>query len=116
MAAPIAISAPGGQIVDNAKARCWRAPCNAFASSLARAHRFTGTEPVQCPQDVWCEVIPPFNLMPRQLLEGTCNAVLAGVVNSLLPLFMRRLAADYEKWVDDEGYRRERASRRIPLS
>lgn len=65
---------------------------------------------------VWCEVIPPFNLMPRSFLESTVSAVLSGVVNSLLPMFLRRLAEDYTNWAADPDYRLERAQRRMPLS
>ena len=66
--------------------------------------------------DVWSEIIPPFNLMPRPMLEASCNVVIAGLVNSLLPLFMRRLADDYAKWAASAEYRAQRASRRVPLS
>lgn len=65
--------------------------------------------------DVWSETLPPFNLMPRAMMESTCNAVMRGLVSSLLPLFMRQLAADYGKWATDEAYRAERAARSKPL-
>ncbi len=65
--------------------------------------------------DVWSETLPPFNLMPRSMMESTCNAVMRGLVSSLLPLFMRQLAADYGKWATDEAYRAERAARSKPL-
>jgi hypothetical protein len=68
-----------------------------------------------CAVDVWCEVIPPFHLMPRPLLVSTCNAVLGGLVSSLLPLFLRQLAADYGKWARDPAYRASRAARSAPL-
>jgi hypothetical protein len=61
--------------------------------------------------DVWCEVIPPFNLMPRAVLVGSCNSVLSGLVHSLLPWFTRQLAADYGKWAADAAYRDARAAR-----
>lgn len=66
--------------------------------------------------DVWSEVIPPFHLMPRPLLESTCNSILRPLVNSLLPLFVRRLAADYDKWARDEAYRQARAARSKPMT
>ncbi|KIY96683.1 hypothetical protein MNEG_11280 [Monoraphidium neglectum] len=66
--------------------------------------------------EVFCEVIPPFHLMPRSSLEAACNAVLGGLVRSLLPIFMRQLAADYKRWAADEGYRRERAARSKPMA
>lgn len=64
--------------------------------------------------DVWCEVIPPFNMMPREVLVGTCNAVISGLISSLLPWFTRQLAADYAKWAQDAAYRAERAARSKP--
>ncbi|KAK9822984.1 hypothetical protein WJX81_000572 [Elliptochloris bilobata] len=57
---------------------------------------------------VWSEVVPPFNLMPREALQAAGNTVLAGVMRTLLPLFLRRLADDYEKWASDNGYWRSR--------
>lgn len=61
--------------------------------------------------NVWCEVIPPFNLLPREgVLEPTVNAVLGTLVNGLLPVFVRKLGADYERWAQDEGYRARRAA------
>lgn len=41
---------------------------------------------------VWSEVVPPFTLMPREALEAAGNAVMAGVMRTLLPLFLRRRA------------------------
>jgi hypothetical protein len=66
--------------------------------------------------DVWSETLPPFNLMPRQMLESSVSAVMRGLVGSLLPLFMRQLAADYARWAVDEQYRAERAARSKPLA
>lgn len=61
--------------------------------------------------DVWCEVIPPFNLLPREsVLEPTVNAVLGTLVNGLLPVFVRKLGADYERWAADPVYRQRRAA------
>jgi len=65
--------------------------------------------------DVWCEVVPPFNLMPREFLEASCNAVLATTTSLLLPVFLRRLAQDYQKWAADPAYRNQRALRSAPL-
>eukprot|EP00879_Flechtneria_rotunda_P003255 GHRR01003479.1.p1 GENE.GHRR01003479.1~~GHRR01003479.1.p1 ORF type:complete len:349 (+),score=112.10 GHRR01003479.1:317-1363(+) len=67
----------------------------------------TGSAVVQ----VWCKVVPPFHLMPRQVLESSCNSVLSGLVNSLLPWFMKQLAADYQKWAADAEYRAVRRAR-----
>ena len=39
---------------------------------------------------VWSEVIGPFNLIPRGVLEGTGSAVMGALLRSLLPLFMRK--------------------------
>jgi hypothetical protein len=66
--------------------------------------------------DVWSEVLSPFNLMPRGVMEGTVSAVMRGLVGSLLPLFMRQLASDYGRWATDEAYRAERAARSKPLA
>ena len=41
---------------------------------------------------VWSEVIPPFTLMPREALQAAGNTVLAGVMRTLLPMFLRRRA------------------------
>lgn len=42
--------------------------------------------------------------------------VMSGLVNTLLPLFMRKLGADYQQWAQDGAYRAQRASRKVPLS
>jgi len=55
-----------------------------------------------------CEAIPPFHLMPRASLEARCNAVLRGLVGSLLPLFVNQLASDYQRWAGDAAYRAHR--------
>lgn len=61
--------------------------------------------------DVYTEVVPPFNLLSRSVLESTCNAVLKTLTNSLFPIFVRRLAEDYDKWALDEGYRIARTAK-----
>ncbi|KAG2453854.1 hypothetical protein HYH02_002061 [Chlamydomonas schloesseri] len=66
--------------------------------------------------DVWSEVVPPFHLLPREVLVGSCNGVLHGLVGSLLPLFVRMLAADYQRWAADPAYRAERAKRSQPIA
>ncbi len=66
--------------------------------------------------DVWCEVIPPFNMMPREVLQGSCNVVMKALVSSLLPMFVDKLGKDYQKWATDGGYRATRASRSLPLA
>lgn len=48
-------------------------------------------------------------------LQSSCNVVMAGLVNTLLPLFMGRLAEDYRKWASDAAYRAHRAASRRPL-
>lgn len=58
--------------------------------------------------DVWSEVIQPFNLMPRFVLEGTSNAVMNALVTGLLPKFMDRLGDDYKRWATDPSYRQAR--------
>jgi hypothetical protein len=83
-----------------------RSPAAAAAAATLPGS-ITGTAVVQ----VWCEVVPPFHLMPKSVLENSCNSVLTGLVNSLLPWFMRQLAADYQKWAADADYRAARRSR-----
>ena len=65
---------------------------------------------------VWCEVIPPFNLMPREILVSSCNVVMNALVGSLLPMFCSRLAKDYDKWATNAQYRMTRAQRSMPLT
>lgn len=55
-----------------------------------------------------------YHLSPMQI--GTCNGVMRGLVNSLLPLFVRQLSADYARWSVDPEYRAVRAARSMPLS
>jgi hypothetical protein len=80
---------------------------NGNGSSSSTPGSITGAATVQ----VWCEVVPPFQLMPREVLQNSCNVVITGLVNSLLPWFMRQLAADYAKWAADPAYRAERRLR-----
>lgn len=54
--------------------------------------------------------------MPRETLERSCSAVLSGLARSLLPVFMRQLAADYARWAAEPAYRAARAARSKPLS
>lgn len=58
--------------------------------------------------DVWCEVEPPFNLMPKEILESTCNVAMDGLMKTLLPIFMSNLSNDYRQWGTSESYRIER--------
>lgn len=60
--------------------------------------------------EVFTRVIPPFNLIPRPMLEGSVNAILRGLIRTMLPFFMHRLAADYRRWATDEEYRAFRES------
>ena len=60
--------------------------------------------------EVECEITAPFHLTPRPVLEGTCGAVLRALSRSLLPVFVRQLAADYERWAGDSTYRVRRES------
>lgn len=66
--------------------------------------------------DVFTEVLPPFDVLPRSLLEGTCNAVLGTLMSSLLPVFLKKLVQDYEKWATDETYRMKRMHIAQPCS
>jgi len=58
--------------------------------------------------NVLTEIIPPFHVLPRSVMQGTCNGVLRGLIRSLLPLFMRKLGQDYDRWATDASYRRAR--------
>jgi hypothetical protein len=60
--------------------------------------------------EVMTHVIPPFNLIPRPVLEGTVNAILRGLIRTMLPFFLHRLAADYQRWATDAEYRAFRES------
>ena len=48
--------------------------------------------------------------------QGSCNVVMAGLVNTLLPLFLRKLGEDYTKWAAEPEYRQKRAQRSMPLN
>jgi hypothetical protein len=87
---------------------------NGSSTAQASADTLRGSITGSAVVDVWCEVIPPFTLMPREVLVGSCNTVISGLVNSLLPWFTRQLAADYQKWAADAAYRAARAVRSRP--
>lgn len=59
--------------------------------------------------DVWCEVQPPFHLMPKPVLEAACNVPMDALMKLLLPVFMSTLKSDYQKWATSEDYRAQRA-------
>jgi len=96
--------------------------CLSFVTELtwSSEQRLEGPGPGQitgnAKLEVFSEVIPPFNLMPRSMLEGSCNVVMAGLVNTLLPLFLRKLGEDYTKWAAEPEYREARAQRSMPLN
>lgn len=50
------------------------------------------------------------------LRQASCNVVMNGLVSSLLPLFIRKLGDDYQRWATDAKYRADRATRSKPLS
>ncbi|CAD7699587.1 unnamed protein product [Ostreobium quekettii] len=60
--------------------------------------------------DVWCEVVPPFTLMPRPIMEASCNTGLDALMQMLLPMFMSKLSGDYREWAADAAYRRHRST------
>lgn len=66
--------------------------------------------------EVFTEVIPPFDLLPRSVLEGTCNAVLRTLIGTLLPVFLGRLSADYERWANSPAYRAQRQQHQQPAA
>ena len=58
--------------------------------------------------DVWCELAPGFTFMPRDVLQNACNLALDTLMQGLLPIFMKQLSDDYQKWATDKDYREER--------
>jgi hypothetical protein len=60
--------------------------------------------------EVLTEIIPPFTSLPRSLLEHVVNTLLRGLMRSLLPLFVKRLAEDYQRWAASPEYRARRAA------
>jgi hypothetical protein len=66
--------------------------------------------------DVAAEVVAPFSALPRGALEAGCNVALRALTARLLPVFVRRLAADYERWAADPAYRRQRAAAAAPMA
>lgn len=66
--------------------------------------------------DVWCEVVPPFSFMPREILEGSCNLGLQALTQALLPLFLSKLRDDYRMWGRDEAYRKYRSGSKWKVS
>ncbi|KAL4430382.1 hypothetical protein ABPG77_002188 [Micractinium sp. CCAP 211/92] len=59
---------------------------------------------------VWTEVVGPFQAIPRPMLQATGNAVLEALTRALLPVFMRKLADDYQRWASSPQYRARRAA------
>lgn len=59
---------------------------------------------------VWSEVAGPFQAIPRPMLQATGDAVLAALTQALLPVFMRKLADDYQRWAGSPQYRARRAA------
>jgi hypothetical protein len=99
---------------DRLRQGSWSSSSNGSSAAQASADTLRGSITGSAVVDVWCEVIPPFTLMPREVLVGSCNTVISGLVNSLLPWFTRQLAADYQKWAADAAYRAARAARSRP--
>jgi len=60
--------------------------------------------------DVWCEVAQGLLFMPRDVLQNACNLAMHTLMQSLLPIFMNQLSADYDKWATNKEYREERTS------
>jgi hypothetical protein len=44
----------------------------------------------QADLEVWSEVLPPFNLMPRAALTAAGDAVMGQLMRTLLPLFVNK--------------------------
>ncbi|MEW5305647.1 MAG: hypothetical protein WDW36_008173 [Sanguina aurantia] len=54
---------------------------------------------------VLVDVPSPFNLVPRGIIEPTCNAAMAQSLNLLLSSFVESLSADYAVWAKDAKVR-----------
>ncbi|MEW5316779.1 MAG: hypothetical protein WDW38_008129 [Sanguina aurantia] len=54
---------------------------------------------------VLVDVPSPFNLVPRAIIEPTCNAAMAQSLNLLLSSFVESLSADYAVWAKDAKVR-----------
>lgn len=65
---------------------------------------------VETDLQVWCEVLPPFHLVPRSFLATACNAVLRRALPALLFAFVRQLGGDYRRWSTEPAYRATRAA------
>lgn len=57
---------------------------------------------------VHCEVVPPFNVIPRKALEKTCSGVLGGLLKLMLPTFVAQLRDDFAVWATDPSARKAR--------
>jgi len=87
----------------------------AFRAELkwrANQHLGGGQAKLMCKTglEVYCEVTPPFNVLPRATLESGCNAVLGTFSPMIMRLFLSKLADDYSRWSTDEQYRDARRS------
>eukprot|EP00798_Chlamydomonas_sp_ICE-L_P002146 gene2146-18195_t len=64
----------------------WKSPQTAFGSNPNGSARATqpqdGEIIANATLDVWAEVVPPFNFMPREVLQASCNVVMNGTMAS----------------------------------
>ncbi|PSC67368.1 hypothetical protein C2E20_8943 [Micractinium conductrix] len=59
---------------------------------------------------VWSEVVGPFRVIPRPMLQATGNAVMGAMMKALLPVFLAKLGDDYARWSTNLSYRARRAA------
>ena len=60
--------------------------------------------------DVNVDTPAVFKLVPMPLLEAIVRRATRIVLDALLEVFLQNLAADYERWASDAGYRASRAA------
>jgi hypothetical protein len=68
----------------------WLRTVGTYSRGMCAVCRMQGDSKLQ----VWVEVLGPFKFLPREVLQGTANTVLAGLMRTLLPIFTRKCAPD----------------------
>ena len=63
--------------------------------------------------DVWCEVVPPFHLVPISFLERSCSVIVNATLKALVKVFTSHLLDDFRLWSSSEKYRSERANKAL---
>jgi len=84
------------------------APAPAPSSEALTADILAGEISAHVRVDVWCEVVPPFHVVPRTTLVWTVQQAIKVVMSLTLPAFLRGLGRDHDKWAVDPEYRASR--------